>query len=149
MLDSFAWLSHLWFIYLPAWFIFLLHASNCFRFHLNSSRPIRFGVSLPFRERGENKENSHPHPVNAINNDSDSDDADGPVLYKDEEDEDPADEESKWIIFFAVSSSIHAIIEYGNSYIHLCNQDMASNRYIIHNFISFRCCSFICFVACQ
>ncbi|XP_035716414.1 phosphatase and actin regulator 4 isoform X2 [Folsomia candida] len=56
------------------------------------SRPIRFGVSLPYREREENKENSKPKEVVRVavndDDDDDSDSEEGPVLYKDEDNDD-------------------------------------------------------------
>ncbi|KAK6638016.1 hypothetical protein RUM44_008440 [Polyplax serrata] len=51
-----------------------------------NTRPVRFGISLPCTM--ENKENARPY---IIREDCDSDNGDGPVLYRDEEE----DEESR------------------------------------------------------
>lgn len=63
-----------------------------------SSRPIRFGVSLSHRER-EDKENSKPKEVKTVTvaDDDDSDSEEGPVLYKDD-DNDKCDKSSKYYI---------------------------------------------------
>lgn len=44
-----------------------------------SNRPIRFAIGIP--STLENKENAHPY---AIREDNDSDQSDGPILYRDE-----------------------------------------------------------------
>lgn len=68
--------------------------------NLSSSRPIRFGVSLPYREREENKENSKPKEVVRVavndDDDDDSDSEEGPVLYKDEDNDDNPGDASKY-----------------------------------------------------
>ncbi|XP_021915657.1 phosphatase and actin regulator 3 isoform X3 [Zootermopsis nevadensis] len=48
-----------------------------------STRPVRFGISLPCGM--ENKENARPAYI--IREDTDSDSGDGPVLYRDDDDE--------------------------------------------------------------
>lgn len=45
-----------------------------------SSRPIRFTIGLP--STVENKENAHPYGIR--DHDNDSDQSDGPILYRDE-----------------------------------------------------------------
>ena len=57
---------------------------NCACFLICSTRPIRFGVSLPYREREENKENARPKDTSK----DDDSDADEPVLYRDDDDDD-------------------------------------------------------------
>ncbi|ODM99053.1 Phosphatase and actin regulator 2 [Orchesella cincta] len=49
---------------------------------ISNARPIRFGVSLPHRERDENKENARPKDTTK----DDDSDGEGPVLYRDEDD---------------------------------------------------------------
>jgi hypothetical protein len=50
---------------------------------VGSTRPVRFGISLPCGM--ENKENARPAYI--IREDTDSDSGDGPVLYRDDDDE--------------------------------------------------------------
>jgi phosphatase and actin regulator 4 len=50
---------------------------------VGSTRPVRFGISLPCGM--ENKENTRPAYI--IREDADSDSGDGPVLYRDDDDE--------------------------------------------------------------
>jgi len=57
------------------------HAS--FNLAVGSTRPVRFGISLPCGL--ENKENARPAYI--IREDTDSDSGDGPVLYRDDDDE--------------------------------------------------------------
>ncbi|XP_069703922.1 phosphatase and actin regulator 2 isoform X12 [Periplaneta americana] len=52
-------------------------------FAVGSTRPVRFGISLPCGM--ENKENARPAYI--IREDTDSDSGDGPVLYRDDDDE--------------------------------------------------------------
>lgn len=69
--------------------LFVTHSRNAPFFILpNSARPIRFAVGLPHRERDENKENARPKDT--ATKDDDSDDGEGPVLYREDEGVDDA-----------------------------------------------------------
>ena len=63
-----------------------------FFFWFLSTRPIRFGLALPHRERDDNKENSKPQQDTSKDDDSDGD---GPVLYREDEDEHEKDDAGK------------------------------------------------------
>ncbi|PSN53059.1 hypothetical protein C0J52_03972 [Blattella germanica] len=56
---------------------------SSFNFAVGSTRPVRFGISLPCGM--ENKENARPAYI--IREDANSDSGDGPVLYRDDDDE--------------------------------------------------------------
>ena len=59
-----------------------VHCIDC-SFGVGSTRPVRFGIALPCGM--ENKENARPAYI--IREDNDSDSGDGPVLYRDDDDE--------------------------------------------------------------
>jgi hypothetical protein len=63
-------------------------------FCIFSSRPVRFGLALPYRERDDNKENSKPNHAPDPSKDDDSED-DGPVLYREDEDESSKEDPGK------------------------------------------------------
>lgn len=71
----------LWFI---VFFSFLLQSWNkCLLFSHFSNRPLRFAIGLPATM--ENKENAHPYgSSNRDDSSNDSDQSDGPILYRDE-----------------------------------------------------------------
>jgi len=70
-----------------------------------STRPIRFGLALSYRtERDDNKENSQPAPVDT-SKDDDSD-GDGPVLYREDEDDQKDDSGKFPELVFPIQNSV-------------------------------------------
>jgi len=85
-------------------------------FTFSSSKPVRFGVALPFSN--DNKENNHPDDYD--HDASNYADGDGPVLYRD----DGTDYDGE----FTVTSALKKFIDYLNVPICLFNRTIGSEN---------------------